>query len=835
MLLLAFICLMVNVQSQTDIFKYKINAYTGKMDLTGPYRSDSGTVVKAGNGIIKTENDTLKVDSAKFQTTYQGSLTKSYVVLHDDTTTVNNVDTLETGLYNYVIPAGLLKNNGDKIEAFYYGGYGAGGLFSANKSFKAYFNRTNIFDFGPITVSNNEEGWQISINFIRINSTSAKVITQISSENSVFSYRYDLHGISYTVNDTLKITATSSYGSNDIFSKFAVIKYLPPFNATTRINNVPLTDTSHVKVDSTVYFTTHMATLKADKSTTINSHPLSSNVTVTASDVGLGNVTNNIQVNKADSGVIYTTPTGTSQAITAISFMDTTGIYSVNQYFAVSPSIFNVSKGFEIVRLLRGDGTNVPVFDRFTNDDIVTFDKTANVVNPVHLYYDGVKYHYRIGTTWTDATTKARLLAPIISAASISSSQINVTWANITNNIGYTLYKSSDNGVTYSVVSLAKDTCIYRNTGLGSGTKMVYKVVALANYASYRNSCWSNIAFNTSNNNAAPTIVTDSTSTDGTKIGIRFNKAMSDPSSYYWQFQCSSRNVVSANLKAGNSKIIEIVLDRAYSYGDAITVSYNQYNITASDGGVLQSFSANSCTNNVAAPSYQSLSGNNTANYLRLTPNSSMNIGNGTSSDGAGCTVHIAIYVTTVNTNNIVVSRFGDFLGNACWALWIDSDSKPRFYLYSGGTTGNNINAKIGTALSLNTWYILDFIYDGSGLASGITSYLNNVSQTMTTSTNGTYTFQANNYFVNIGYGPATLNYGFVGQIQDFAFFNKALNGTEIGTLYNASSLVDVMGTTVGTTNCKAYLRLKGNGNDASGNQSACANKGTPVYSSNSK
>lgn len=47
---------------------------------------------------------------------------------------------------------------------------------------------------------------------------------------------------------------------------------------------------------------------KVPTTRTVNSHALSSNVTVTASDVGLGNVTNNAQVNKATSSTIGTIP-----------------------------------------------------------------------------------------------------------------------------------------------------------------------------------------------------------------------------------------------------------------------------------------------------------------------------------------------------------------------------------------------------------------------------------------------------------------------------------------------------------------------------------------------
>ena len=44
-------------------------------------------------------------------------------------------------------------------------------------------------------------------------------------------------------------------------------------------------------------------TTKVDKTTTVNGHALSSNVTVTKSDVSLGNVTNDAQVKRTEMGV----------------------------------------------------------------------------------------------------------------------------------------------------------------------------------------------------------------------------------------------------------------------------------------------------------------------------------------------------------------------------------------------------------------------------------------------------------------------------------------------------------------------------------------------------
>lgn len=60
------------------------------------------------------------------------------------------------------------------------------------------------------------------------------------------------------------------------------------------------------KVDSSIALSSDLSTLsgdvanKVDKSTTVNGHALSSNVTVSKSDVGLGNVTNDAQLKAAD-------------------------------------------------------------------------------------------------------------------------------------------------------------------------------------------------------------------------------------------------------------------------------------------------------------------------------------------------------------------------------------------------------------------------------------------------------------------------------------------------------------------------------------------------------
>jgi fibronectin type 3 domain-containing protein len=98
-------------------------------------------------------------------------------------------------------------------------------------------------------------------------------------------------------------------------------------------------------------------------------------------------------------------------------------------------------------------------------------------------------YFYRV-TAYNDSgsaasstvqTTRTLIAAPInLTAVAPSTSQVNLAWTDSTNETGYVIERSLNNGSTWATLaSLAANTTSYSNTGLVAGTIYAYRVRAM--------------------------------------------------------------------------------------------------------------------------------------------------------------------------------------------------------------------------------------------------------------------------------------------------------------------------------------------------------------------
>jgi hypothetical protein len=133
------------------------------------------------------------------------------------------------------------------------------------------------------------------------------------------------------------------------------------------------------------------------------------------------------------------------------------------------------------------------------------------------------------------------------------------------------------------------------------------------------------------------------------------------------------------------------------------------------------------------------------------------------------------------------------------YSLWLDQDSHCAGCLmdsfYSSGMGGvSTVYTNAGTVPN-NTWTHVAETYDGSGNASGVTLYINGVSQALSGDTSGTINaslhvtqpFQVG----GDGDGDGTADAGcctFKGKIDDARVYNRALSAGEVTQLYNATS-----------------------------------------------
>lgn len=196
-------------------------------------------------------------------------------------------------------------------------------------------------------------------------------------------------------------------------------------------------------------------------------------------------------------------------------------------------------------------------------------------------------------STITATTNSASALAtPVLNTPTItSSSSLNITWADISNESGYQLQRSTDNSTWSNIGSqLAVNTTTYDDTGLTLNQIYYYRLQAVG-IGAYSNSAWSSSVNKTITNF---TFSSASTSTDGTYLDIVCNKSVASGTSGITLYvggvsKPFSYSVVSNNLR--------ITPNTAFISSDVITLDYSPGDVVATDSTPLVAFTGQSVTN----------------------------------------------------------------------------------------------------------------------------------------------------------------------------------------------------------------------------------------------
>jgi len=126
----------------------------------------------------------------------------------------------------------------------------------------------------------------------------------------------------------------------------------------------------------------------------------------------------------------------------------------------------------------------------------------------------------------------------------------------------------------------------------------------------------------------APTLLSAISDAGGFLIELKFDKAMSDPSTKESQFSVSgssSINITDIALKTGDETTIIVNLETAISVGETVTISYTEGDISSTDEGLLDTFSEEPVQNNVVeAPELQSAATNKQGDQIELSFNRNM-------------------------------------------------------------------------------------------------------------------------------------------------------------------------------------------------------------------
>lgn len=127
----------------------------------------------------------------------------------------------------------------------------------------------------------------------------------------------------------------------------------------------------------------------------------------------------------------------------------------------------------------------------------------------------------------------------------------------------------------------------------------------------------------------------------------------------------------------------------------------------------------------------------------------------------------------------------GDLAGGG-GSFWINT-SASKLWVYANNGNAGYINCSI-SSLNTTDWYNVICVYKGYDISNS-KIYINNVSQTLTTSGNFNYTYDFTSKKTAIGDYYTTPPFrGFNGQIDAVSIFDYALSASQITTLYGSSS-----------------------------------------------
>lgn len=143
-----------------------------------------------------------------------------------NTHTNGTVDTL----YADTMPASILGNNADKIEAEYGGKFVSSG--TASREVQVFFAGTSIFDTGTLTVSLSSS-WTCYVTIIRVSATVVRYMVSFSTEGAAlaaYTSVGELTGLTLSNTNILSITGQSNgtgAAVNDVVAKLGSVSYFP--------------------------------------------------------------------------------------------------------------------------------------------------------------------------------------------------------------------------------------------------------------------------------------------------------------------------------------------------------------------------------------------------------------------------------------------------------------------------------------------------------------------------------------------------------------------------------------------------------------------------------
>ncbi|MEO6978930.1 MAG: LamG-like jellyroll fold domain-containing protein, partial [Mucilaginibacter sp.] len=257
-------------------------------------------------------------------------------------------------------------------------------------------------------------------------------------------------------------------------------------------------------------------------------------------------------------------------------------------------------------------------------------------------------------------------------------------------------------------------------------------------------------------------------------------------------------NVIISIVVAGST--VTIVCTDNFTNTDVVTVSYTPGTNKIQDaaGNLAAGFTSHAVVNNVSVENRSlSVLATNQIPGTSVVP-SNLAFGSG-GSGGSDTPFSIAFWykdVTVSGTKSCMsLLRSGSTL--SCGVLNLMNPGVVTFFIAgAGGINVEHININNTTSLTRGVWNHIVLTYDASKLVSGMKMYVNGTLIAVTTSTAGTYNGQVtlnSDHELKLGGGNLLgSDAAFIGALMDeFYWFNKQLNSSEVSELYNTGSIVN--------------------------------------------
>ena len=181
--------------------------------------------------------------------------------------------------------------------------------------------------------------------------------------------------------------------------------------------------------------------------------------------------------------------------------------------------------------------------------------------------------------------------------------------------------------------------------------------------------------------------------------------------------------------------------------------------------------------------------------YLSFGDSSTFSFGNGSTDIPFSLSIW---YLTSDVTNMPLFSKTTAISAEREYYLYMGGTGKIVFALFDTSSGGYILTQTLPVTSTQNSWTNVTVTYDGSGIKTGLKTYLNGFSQSLTYSADGAtigtgpYVSMEDTAFpLNIGYFPIISRYT-DGNLDEASMWDRELDSKDVLDIYNSGSPTDL-------------------------------------------